>query len=49
MSFYFQINKNEFADICNAIALKFQKEDAVSSNTPNLKYLEIHLYVCTVL
>ncbi|XP_004487279.1 two pore calcium channel protein 1 isoform X2 [Cicer arietinum] len=25
-----KINKDEFADICNAIALKFQKEDALS-------------------
>lgn len=26
-----QINLDEFADLCNAIALKFQKEDVVSS------------------
>lgn len=40
---YFQINKDEFADICNAIALKFQKEDAVSSSTLNLRYMKVHL------
>lgn len=26
-----QINLDEFADLCNAIALRFQKEDVVSS------------------
>lgn len=30
---YLQINLEEFTDLCNAIALRFQKEDTVSRSS----------------
>jgi len=38
-----QINKDEFADLCQAIALRFQKEEVVSSHILYFPSLKIYL------